>query len=265
MIYGHKFTCHSQPMSPASGGVGRKAVGFIFFLILVQSRAFTAQNLDSGFIPLGKVPYFASCCAPSRQRHAEKVFQLWHNHGRPIRRRFENLWGVKCASAPLAGHLNRMGDGTQWRTGLPGMGNGIATLPGQPQNIAAYRPCGSECARAGAANLQMGSGTPTGTMCPETQLESMENYFPGAGYCDFYNCGHSPNGALTSHATEIETFARIDQVSRPIHASRSWRRIKTDHRGRVGCDIHFRKVIGAEWARPLLGARIYFALRLAPP
>ena len=224
--------------------VGKKASWVYFSDNWCESRAFPAKICD-WIHSLGKVPYIRLMLRSDLdQRHAEKVFGLaqimagqfdddlkrWAESARAFAGPILIEWGTEPN-----------GDWFAWN------GKWHSHAAGPPQYIAAYRHIVEVMRAAGAANLQWVWHANWDDV-PETHWNRMENYFPGAGYCDFIAV--SAYGALTPHATEIESFReeldhaypRLAQLApdKPIIVAE------------FGCDIHYRKVKAAEWARAAL-------------
>ncbi len=83
---------------------------------------------------------------------------------------------------------------------------------------------------------------------PATLWNRMENYFPGAGYCDWLAV--SAYGPLTPRTAEVESFREeIDRVYPRLTKLAPDKPIIV---AEFGCDSHNRKVKAADWARAAL-------------
>ena len=150
------------------------------------------------------------------QRHAEKLFSLQNiSAGRfdaDLKRWAES---ARAFGQPILIEWGTEPNGEWFAWNGKWHGHKV----GPPQYVAAYRHIVEVMRAAGADNLQWVWHANWDDV-PATDWNRMENYFPGADYCDWVAV--SAYGALTPRTTEIEPFGQSS--TRPIRASRTWHR-----------------------------------------
>lgn len=224
--------------------VGKKTSWVYFSNNWCESRAFPAETCR-WIHSLGKVPYIRLMLRSDLdQRHAEKLFSLQNI----LAGRFDPDLKRWAESARAFGQPILIEWGTEpngeW---FAWNGKWHGHKAGPPQYVAAYRHIVEVMRVAGANNLQWVWHANWDDV-PATHWNRMENYFPGADYCDWIAV--SAYGALTARAPEIETFR--EELDHAYPRLTKLAPNKPIIVAEFGCDIHHRKVKAADWARAAL-------------
>ena len=221
--------------------IGAKTAWVYFSDNWFESRAFPAATC-AWIRSLGKVPYIRLMLRSDLdQQHAEKEFSLTNicagRFDEELRR-----WAMAARDfgGPILIEWGTEPNGSWFAWN--GKWNGHAAGPARYR--AACHHIVEVMRNAGATNLQWVWHV-NWDDDPETPSNRLENYFPGAAYCDWLAV--SAYGPLTPRSREeVESFRHeIDAAYSRLTKLAPGKPIIV---AEFGCDIHHRKVNAARWA-----------------
>jgi hypothetical protein len=226
--------------------VGARTAWVYFSNNWFESREFPRATCD-WIHRLGKVPYVRLMLRSDvDQKHAEKTFTL----ERIVSGDFDSdlrKWalGAKEFGSPLLIEWGTEPNGDWFAWNGKWHGHGAA---GPALFVTAYRHIVDIMRAAGAANLTWVWHINWDDQ-PETKWNRFENYYPGAGYCDWL--------AVSAYGPTTPTMrdggeSLADKLDEAMPRLRKLASDKPIILAEFGCDLHSHEANASEWARDAL-------------